>query len=397
MTLATLAHLDVQGKKVLLRLDLNVPMAEKVITDDGRIRAALPTVRALLERGAAVIVLAHLGRPDGEVNLEYSLAPVAARLGELLGSPVQMATEVVGAEVSASAEALQVGQVLMLENVRFDAREASKDAAARRELAELWAELGDVYVGDGFGVVHRKQASVTDLPALLPHAAGLLIEAESSVFQRVLTDPSRPYTVVLGGAKVSDKLGVISHLLPRVNTLIIGGGMCYTFLAAQGNGVGNSLCEADQIDTVAGLIAQAQELDVTLLLPRDIVVADSFSADAASKVVSSNEIPDGWMGLDIGPNTRAEFAAAIAGSATVVWNGPMGVFEMSPFAAGTRAVAEAMIANAGLTVVGGGDSAAAVRLLGLDESGFSHISTGGGASLEYLEGKELPGLKALEA
>lgn len=397
MTLATLAHLDVQGKKVLLRLDLNVPMAEKVITDDGRIRAALPTVRALLERGAAVIVLAHLGRPDGEVNLEYSLAPVAARLGELLGSPVQMATEVVGAEVSASAEALQVGQVLMLENVRFDAREASKDAAARRELAELWAELGDVYVGDGFGVVHRKQASVTDLPALLPHAAGLLIEAESSVFQRVLTDPSRPYTVVLGGAKVSDKLGVISHLLPRVNTLIIGGGMCYTFLAAQGNGVGNSLCEADQIDTVAGLIAQAQELGVTLLLPRDIVVADSFSADAASKVVSSNEIPDGWMGLDIGPKTRAEFAAAIAGSATVVWNGPMGVFEMSPFAAGTRAVAEAMIANAGLTVVGGGDSAAAVRLLGLDESGFSHISTGGGASLEYLEGKELPGLKALEA
>lgn len=397
MTLATLARIDVQGKKVLLRLDLNVPMADGVITDDGRIIAALPTVQALLKRGAAVIVLAHLGRPDGEINMKYSLAPAAARLSELLGSPVQMAAAVVGAEVTAAAEALQAGQVLMLENVRFDPREASKDAAARLELAAQWATLGDVYVGDGFGVIHRKQASVTDLPTLLPHAAGLLIEAESSVFQRVLTDPSRPYAVVLGGAKVSDKLGVISHLLPRVDTLIIGGGMCYTFLAAQGHGVGSSLCEIDQIDTVASLIAQARELGVTLLLPSDIVIADSFSAEAATKVVSSGEIPDGWMGLDIGPNSRGEFAAAIAKSATVVWNGPMGVFEMAPFAGGTRAVAEAMIANDGLTVVGGGDSAAAVRMLGLDESGFSHISTGGGASLEYLEGKELPGLKALEA
>lgn len=397
MALATLSHLDVQGKKVLLRLDLNVPMADGAITDDGRINAALPTVRALLDRGAAIIVLAHLGRPDGEVDLKYSLAPVAKRLGELLRVPVQMASVVVGDAVTSAASALEPGQILMLENVRFDPREASKDATARAELAAHWAALGDVYVGDGFGVVHRKQASVTDLAALLPHAAGLLIESESHVFQQLLTQPARPYTVVLGGAKVSDKLGVVTHLLPRVDTLIVGGGMCYTFLAAQGFAVGKSLCETDQINTVADLIAQAQEIGVRLLLPRDIVIADAFSPDAATEVVAADSIPDDWMGLDIGPQTQSDFAEAIAASATVVWNGPMGVFEMQPFAAGTRAVAEAMIANAGLTVVGGGDSAAAVRLLGLDETGFSHISTGGGASLEYLEGKELPGLKALEA
>jgi phosphoglycerate kinase len=397
MTLATLADLDVRHKRVLLRLDLNVPLDGAAITDDGRIRAALPTVRTLVQQEAKVIILTHLGRPDGTVNPKYSVAPVAARLGELLGTEVALAPAVTGPQVGELVHALTDGQVLMLENVRFDARETSKDATGRATLAAEWAALGDVYVGDGFGVVHRKQASVTDLAALLPHAAGHLIEAESSVFAKVLSDPQRPYTVVLGGAKVSDKLGVIKHLLPRVNTLIIGGGMCYTFLAAQGHGVGNSLCEVDQIETVAQLITQAKDAGVNLLLPSDIVIADAFAADAATQVVAADAIPDGWMGLDIGPATRTRFATAIADSATVVWNGPMGVFEMPAFAAGTKAVAEAMIANPGLTVVGGGDSAAAVRLLGLDESGFTHISTGGGASLEYLEGKELPGLKALEA
>ncbi|MBU6213022.1 MAG: phosphoglycerate kinase [Actinomycetales bacterium] len=397
MALATLADVDVRHKRVLLRLDLNVPLDGGAITDDGRIRAALPTVRMLLENRAKVIILTHLGRPDGTPNPKYSVAPVAARLAELLGVDVAVAPQTSGPEAAAMAHALADGQVLMLENVRFDPRETSKDAAERASLAAEWAAMGEVYVGDGFGVVHRKQASVTDLAALLPHAAGYLIEAESKVFAQVLTAPQRPYTVVLGGAKVSDKLGVINHLLPRVDTLVIGGGMCYTFLAALGHKVGSSLCEKDQVETVAGLISNAAERGVRLLLPSDIVIADAFAADAATQVVAADAIPEGWMGLDIGPQTRAAFAEAIAGSATVVWNGPMGVFEMAAFAAGTRAVAQAMIANPGLTVVGGGDSAAAVRLLGLDESGFSHISTGGGASLEYLEGKELPGLKALEA
>ena len=397
MTLATLADIDVSHKRVLLRLDLNVPLDGTAITDDGRIRAALPTVKKLLAANAKVIVLTHLGRPDGTVNPRYSVAPVAARLGELLGQAVTVAPAVSGPEVAALVASLADGSVLMLENVRFDARETSKDAGERAALAREWAQLGEVYVGDGFGVVHRKQASVTDLAALLPHAAGSLIEAESTVFAKVLTNPQRPYAVVLGGAKVSDKLGVINHLLPHVNTLIIGGGMCYTFLAAQGLEVGTSLCEREQIDTVKGLIEQAAAAGVQLLLPSDLVVADAFAADANTRVVAAEEIPATWMGLDIGPETRTRFAAAIAASATVVWNGPMGVFEMDAFSAGTRAVAEAMIANNGLTVVGGGDSAAAVRILGLDEAGFSHISTGGGASLEYLEGKELPGLKALEA
>jgi phosphoglycerate kinase len=397
MTLATLADIDVSHKRVLLRLDLNVPLDGTTITDDGRIRAALPTVKKLLAANAKVIVLTHLGRPDGTVNPKYSVAPVAARLGELLGQAVTVAPAVSGPEAAALVANLADGSVLMLENVRFDARETSKDAGERAALAREWAQLGEVYVGDGFGVVHRKQASVTDLAALLPHAAGSLIEAESTIFAKVLTNPQRPYAVVLGGAKVSDKLGVINHLLPHVNTLIIGGGMCYTFLAAQGLEVGTSLCEREQIDTVKGLIEQAAAAGVQLLLPSDLVVADAFAADANTRIVAAEEIPATWMGLDIGPETRTRFAAAIATSATVVWNGPMGVFEMEAFSAGTRAVAEAMIANNGLTVVGGGDSAAAVRILGLDEAGFSHISTGGGASLEYLEGKELPGLKALEA
>ena len=397
MPLATVADLDVSHKRVLLRLDLNVPLDGGAITDDGRIRAALPTVRMLLEHHAKVIILTHLGRPDGSPNPKYSVAPVAARLAELLGTDVAVAPQTSGPQAAAMADALADGEVLMLENVRFDARETSKDPAERASLAAEWAAMGQAYVGDGFGVVHRKQASVTDLAGMLPHAAGYLIEAESTVFSQVLTDPQRPYTVVLGGAKVSDKLAVINHLLPRVDTLIVGGGMCYTFLAAQGHKVGNSLCETDQVETVAGLIEEAGARGVRLLLPADIVVADAFAADAATGVVAADAIPDGWMGLDIGPQARAAFAEAIAAAATVVWNGPMGVFEMPAFAAGTRAVAEAMIANPGLTVVGGGDSAAAVRLLGLDESGFTHISTGGGASLEYLEGKELPGLKALEA
>lgn len=395
MALATLADIDVSHKRVLLRLDLNVPLDGGRITDEGRIRAALPTIRMLLDHHAKVIVLTHLGRPDGEPNAKYSVAPVAARLGELLGLDVAVAPSPTGTQAQSLVDALTDSQVLMLENVRFDPRETSKDASERAELAREWAAMGDVYVGDGFGVVHRKQASVTDLANLLPHAAGYLIEAETRVFSAVLTAPNRPYTVVLGGAKVSDKLGVISHLLPRVDTLIIGGGMCYTFLAAQGHEVGESLCERDQIETVKSLIVQAASTGVQLLLPSDIVVADRFAADAATQIVPVDAIPAGWMGLDIGPNTRQQFAAAIATAATVVWNGPMGVFEMPAFALGTKAVAEAMIASDGLTVVGGGDSAAAVRLLGLDESGFSHISTGGGASLEYLEGKDLPGLQAL--
>ena len=397
MPVRTLADLDVAGKKVLLRLDLNVPMDGAVITDDGRIQAALPTVRHLRASGAAVIVLTHLGRPDGAPNPKYSVAPVAERLSELLAVPVRTVDAVVGPEVEAAAQALQAGDVLMLENVRFDPREASKDAQERASLAGEWATLGDCYVGDGFGVVHRKQASVTDLPALLPHAAGLLIEAESRVFNQVLTDPQRPYAVVLGGAKVSDKLAVIEHLLPRVDTLVIGGGMCFTFLAAQGHSIGASLFEADQVDNVSSILARAAETGVNVVLPSDLVVADRFAADADTRVVPASAIPEGWMGLDIGPESAELFAQALSTAKTVVWNGPMGVFEMPAFAQGTRAVAEAITRVDGLTVVGGGDSAAAVRQLGIPESGFSHISTGGGASLEFLEGKTLPGLVALEA
>lgn len=392
----SLDDLQVAGRTVLVRADFNVPLADvdgaRVITDDGRIRAALPTLTFLREQGAKVVLVAHLGRPKGEAKPELSLAPVATRLGELLGTPVAL---VPLAEAPAAVAALSAGDVLLLENIRYDAREASKDAAERQALAAELAALADVYVSEGFGVVHREQASVTDVARLLPNAAGRLVHREATIFAGLLAEPARPYVVILGGSKVSDKLGVIGNLIGRVDTLLIGGGMAFTFLAAKGYGVGNSLLEADQIDTVKGFIAQAAEQGVELVLPTDVVVADAFAADADTQVVAADAIPDGWMGLDIGPESAKRFAAEVAKAATVVWNGPMGVFEMAKFAGGTRAVAEAMVASSGMTVVGGGDSAAAIRILGLDESAFSHISTGGGASLEFLEGKALPGITVL--
>ncbi len=400
MTIRSLSDLDVTGRRVLVRVDFNVPFAKGVeprtISDDGRIRAALPTITRLLDAGAAVILMAHLGRPKGVPAPEFSLEPVAKRLGELLGRDVAYATDVTGPSAQAAVAAIQPGQVVLLENVRFDARETSKVAEERAALAAELATFADAFVSDGFGVVHREQASVTDVARLLPHAAGLLVEAETKVFRKVLDDPDRPYTVVLGGSKVSDKLGVIAHLLTKVDTLVIGGGMCFTFLAAQGHSVGNSLLEVDQIDTVKGFLASAQERGVEVLLPQDIVVADAFAADANTQIVSADSIPDGWLGLDIGPKAIADFNAAIKSSKTVVWNGPMGVFEMAAFADGTKQVALAITEVDGLTVVGGGDSAAAVRMLGIDEAGFTHISTGGGASLEFLEGKTLPGIAVLE-
>jgi phosphoglycerate kinase len=397
----TIDDLDVAGRRVLVRADFNVPLEDagdgtRRITDDGRIRAALPTISALRERGARVVLVAHLGRPKGEAKPELSLAPVAARLGELLGTDVAFAHDVTGPSAQAAVAGLGDGDVALLENVRYDARETSKDAAERGALAAELASLADVFVSEGFGVVHREQASVTDVARLLPHAAGALVLSEVTVFRKVLGDPDRPYAVVLGGSKVSDKLGVINNLLQSVDKLLIGGGMCFTFLAAQGHNVGSSLLEADQVETVKGLIATAEERGVDLVLPIDVVVATAFSADAEHKVVAADSIEDGWMGLDIGPNSRELFARALADARTVVWNGPMGVFEMAPYAEGTRAVAEAITRVDGLTVVGGGDSAAAVRLLGIDESGFSHISTGGGASLEFLEGRTLPGIAVLE-
>ncbi len=397
----TIDDLDVAGRRVLVRADFNVPLEDagdgtRRITDDGRIRAALPTIAALRERGARVVLVAHLGRPKGEVRSELSLAPVAARLSELLGAPVAFAADVTGSDARAVVEGLGDGEVALLENVRFDARETSKDQAERATLAAELAALADLFVSEGFGVVHREQASVTDVAALLPNAAGRLVLAEVEVFRKVLSDPDRPYAVVLGGSKVSDKLGVITNLLGSVDRLLIGGGMCFTFLAALGKGVGSSLLEADQVETVRGLVAQAEQRGVDLVLPVDVVVATAFSADAEHKVVTTDDIEDGWMGLDIGPNSRRLFADTLADCRTVVWNGPMGVFEMAPYAEGTRAVAEAITRVEGLTVVGGGDSAAAVRLLGVDENGFSHISTGGGASLEFLEGRVLPGIAVLE-
>jgi len=397
----TIDDLDVAGRRVLVRADFNVPLEDagdgtRRITDDGRIRAALPTIEALRARGARVILAAHLGRPKGEAKPELSLAPVAARLSELLGVPVALATDVTGPSAHAVVAALGDGDVAMLENVRYDKREDSKDDAERAALAAEFAGLADAFVSDGFGVVHRKQASVSDVASLLPHAAGMLVLSEVEVFRKVLSDPDRPYAVILGGSKVSDKLGVITNLLHNVDRLLVGGGMCFTFLAALGKNVGSSLLEADQIETVKGLIADAESRGVELVLPVDVVVATAFSADAEHKDVTVDDIEDGWMGLDIGPNSSALFADRIADAKTVVWNGPMGVFEMAPYAAGTRAVAEAITRVDGLTVVGGGDSAAAVRLLGIDESGFSHISTGGGASLEFLEGRTLPGIAVLE-
>jgi phosphoglycerate kinase len=397
----TIDDLDVAGRRVLVRADFNVPLEDsgdgtRRITDDGRIRAALPTITSLRDRGARVILAAHLGRPKGEAKPELSLAPVAQRLAELLGAPVALAGDVTGPSARAIVAGMEDGDVVLLENVRYDKREDSKDDAQRAELAAEFASLADLFVSDGFGVVHRKQASVSDVAHLLPHAAGRLVLSEVQVFQKVLSDPDRPYAVVLGGSKVSDKLGVITNLLQSVDRLLIGGGMCFTFLAALGKNVGSSLLETDQIETVQGLIADAEKRGVDLVLPVDVVVATAFSADAEHKVVSVDDIEDGWMGLDIGPNSRALFAGALADCRTVVWNGPMGVFEMAPYAEGTRAVAEAITEVDGLTVVGGGDSAAAVRLLGIPESGFSHISTGGGASLEFLEGRTLPGIAALE-
>ena len=397
----TIDDLDVAGRRVLVRTDFNVPLetladGTRHITDDGRIQAALPTIQALRDRGARVILVAHLGRPKDGPSSELSLALVAARLSELLGTTVVLATDVSRDGAAHAVGAMHDGDVVLLENVRFDARETSKDPAVRGELARELAALADVFVSDGFGVVHREQASVTDVARLLPHAAGKLVLAEALVFSKVLTDPDRPYVVILGGSKVSDKLGVITNLLTKVDRLIVGGGMCFTFLAAMGYNVGASLLEVDQIETVKGLIAQATEREVELILPVDLVVATAFSADAQHKIVAADQIQDGWMGLDIGPNSRLLFAERIADARTVVWNGPMGVFEMAPYAEGTRAVATAITQVNGLTVVGGGDSAAAVRLLGIDESGFSHISTGGGASLELLEGRVLPGLAVLE-
>ncbi|MDO4613487.1 MAG: phosphoglycerate kinase [Actinomycetaceae bacterium] len=387
---------DLRGKRVLVRSDFNVPLKDGQITDDGRIKAALPTLTRLVEAGAKVVIMAHLGRPKGEVKPEFSLAPVVTRLGELIDAPVTLAGDVVGEGARAAVEALSDGEIVLLENVRFDKRENSKDDAEREELAQAYAELGDVFVSDGFGVVHRKQASVYDIAKKLPSAAGELVVKEIESLRRATDDPERPYGVVLGGSKVSDKLGVIKNLLNKADFLLIGGGMAYTFLAAQGYSVGKSLLEEDQIDTVKGYLETAKEKGVELLLPVDTVVAPEFKADAPATVVASNEIPQDQMGLDIGPETAKLFAEKIADAKTVAWNGPMGVFEMEAFAKGTKAVAEALSTSDCFSVIGGGDSAAAVRQLGFDESTFSHISTGGGASLELLEGKELPGIAVLE-
>ncbi|MGH3775024.1 MAG: phosphoglycerate kinase [Pseudonocardiaceae bacterium] len=395
-TLDDLLAVGVSGRTVLVRTDLNVPLDSGRITDDGRIRASLPTVRALTGAGARVVVAAHLGRPKGAPDPAYSLAPVATRLGELLGTPVTAATDVVGDSARAAVAGLVGGGVALLENVRFDPRETSKDAAERGALAaELAALVGPdgAFVSDGFGVVHRVQASVVDIAERLPAYAGTLVLGELITLRRLSEAPDRPYAVVLGGSKVSDKLAVIEALLPKVDTLLVGGGMCFTFLAALGHPVGKSLLERDMVDVCARLLKTSGD---TIRLPRDVVVADEFAAHAQTCTVPVGDIPDGWMGLDIGPETVADFAAALAGAATVFWNGPMGVFELAPFAAGTRGVAEVIAGSEAFSVVGGGDSAAAVRLLNLPEDGFSHISTGGGASLEFLEGKTLPGVAVLE-
>jgi len=388
------------GKRVIVRCDLNVPVKDGVITDDGRVRASLPTLNALINQGARVVAVSHLGRPDGAPDTKYTLEPVAQRLSELLGKPVVFAHDTVGQAAQDAVGGLTDGDVALLENLRFNAGETSKDDVLRGAFAKQLAALGDAFVSDGFGVVHRKQASVYDLAELLPSAAGLLIQTELEVLDKLTENPERPYTVVLGGSKVSDKLGVIGHLLPRVNTLLIGGGMLFTFLKAQGHAVGSSLLEEDQLDTVRGYLAKAEELGVTIVLPTDVVVASKFGADADVVVTPADAIEEtpfgaSGLGLDIGPETGKAFAEIIAASNTVFWNGPMGVFELAPFAEGTRAVAAALTEVDGLGVVGGGDSAAAVRALGFSDDQFGHISTGGGASLEFLEGKRLPGLEVL--
>ena len=391
---------ELRGKRVLLRCDFNVPLDGDRVTDDGRIRASIPTINYLVESGARVIIISHLGRPEGKPEAKYSLLPAARRLAELLGQDVKFATDTVGNSAKDAVENIQDGQVIVLENLRFNGGEASKDASSRNEFARELAALADLLVSDGFGVVHRKQASVYELAEELPSFAGLLIEAELKVLEKLTINPERPYTVVLGGSKVSDKLGVIEHLLPKVDRLLIGGGMLFTFLAAKGFRVGKSLLEQDQLEKVNGFIAKAQELGVALELPSDIVVADKFSADAAFEVVGAQEIESSrfaaeGIGLDIGPETAKNFSNLIESSKTVFWNGPMGVFEFPNFAQGTLAIAKALSGVTGTSVVGGGDSAAAVRMLGFSENAFSHISTGGGASLEFLEGKSLPGLEVL--
>ncbi|PZS26753.1 MAG: phosphoglycerate kinase [Pseudonocardiales bacterium] len=382
----------VRGRRVIVRSDLNVPMDDGDITDDGRIRASLPTISSLADAGARVVVCAHLGRPKGERLEEFSLEPVAIRMQKLLGSTVAFATDVVGADATASVEALADGDVVLLENLRFEAAETSKDDAVRGGFAARLAGFGDAYVGDGFGAVHRKHASVYDLPGLLPHYAGGLVLREVEVLRGLTESPQRPYVVVLGGSKVSDKLGVIEALLPKVDRLLVGGGMCFTFLKAQGHEVGRSLLEADQVDACRRLLAGAGD---RVVLPTDVVVADRIADAAEPQTVPADEILPDLIGLDIGPDTVEAFGRVLAEAATVFWNGPMGVFEVKPFATGTKAIAEAVAACDGTTVVGGGDSAAAVRAFGLDEQAFTHISTGGGASLEYLEGAALPGLQAL--
>ena len=395
MSFTTLQSLDVAGKRVLLRCDLNVPIKEGVIRDDGRIRASLPTIQYLVDNGASVVITAHLGRPKGERVPEMSLAPVAHRLGDLLDRPVHFSSEIVGAEVDAKKAALGAGEILLLENIRYEAAETSKDEAERAAFAAQLVAGMDLFVSDGFGAVHRKHASVYDVAKLLPSAAGFLVAAEIDVLKKLTENPDRPYGVVLGGAKVSDKIGVIKNLLGKVNVLAIGGGMLFTFLAAQGHEIGTSLVERDLLDDVKKLLQEAKDLGVELLLPTDIVVAPTFAADATPTLVSASAIPSDQMGLDIGPESAAAFGAAIEKCHTVFWNGPMGVFEFPNLANGTKVVATSLAKVQGISVVGGGDSAAAVRALGFKDSEFGYISTGGGASLEYLEGKALPGIEVL--
>ena len=401
MTLRTLESLgDLAGKRVIVRCDLNVPLKNGQITDDGRIRASLGTLRTLIKAGAQLVVISHLGRPEGAPDHKYSLAPVAKRLSELLGRPVEFAKDTVGDSAKKAVAELKDGDVVLLENLRFNADETSKHEHERKDFAKKLAKFGDAFVSDGFGVVHRKQASVYELAEVLPSAAGLLIEEELKVLEQLTVNPEKPYTVVLGGSKVSDKLAVIEALLPRVDRLLVGGGMLFTFLYAQGLKVGGSLLEKEQVDTVKGYLVKAKELGVEIVLPTDVVVAERFGGDAKHVVAAASAIEDtefgaSGLGLDIGPDTSANFASIIESSKTVFWNGPMGVFELPPFAAGTRAIADALTKVNGLAVVGGGDSAAAVRELGFSDDQFGHISTGGGASLEFLEGKRLPGLEVL--
>ena len=397
----TIDDIDVNNQRVLLRADLNAPMKQDAngvmhITDDGRLKASVATINDLRKKNAKIVILAHLGRPKGERKPELSLKPIAKRLGELVGTPITFIDDLNGADTSTIVNALKPGDIAMVENIRYEKDETSKDATERQKLAKVLASLGDVFVIDGFGVVHREQASVTDIARLLPKAAGRLVQAEQKAFDKVLNNPVRPYVVVLGGSKVSDKLGVINNLISKVDKLLIGGGMAFTFLKAQGFEVGDSLLEVDRIDEVKQLIKTAQEKNVEIVLPIDVVISKELDGSAPVSVVDAHQIPVGQKGLDIGPKTSELFAKKISDAKTVVWNGPMGVFEVNAFASGTKTVAQALANSDAYSVVGGGDSAAAIRLLGLDESKFDHISTGGGASLELLEGKVLPGLAVLE-